>query len=55
MNSSLPAQISKAKTQLRFDCVQIAADCVFKGDKGNYSQNDPKDAVNLYRLSKTVV
>jgi len=52
LNTSLPAQISKAKAQLRFNWIQIATDCVFKGDRGNYSESDTRDAADLYGLSK---
>jgi len=52
LNTSLPAQISKAKAQLGFNWIQIATDCVFKGDRGDYSESDTKDASDLYGLSK---
>jgi dTDP-4-dehydrorhamnose reductase len=52
LNTSLPAQISKAKAQLGFNWIQIATDCVFKGDRGDYSESDTKDAGDLYGLSK---
>ena len=52
LNTSLPAQISKAKAQLRFNWIQIATDCVYRGDRGNYSESDTKDAGDLYGLSK---
>jgi len=52
LNTSLPAQISKAKARLGFHWIQIATDCVFKGDKGNYSEGDAMDAEDLYGLSK---
>jgi dTDP-4-dehydrorhamnose reductase len=52
LNTSLPAQISKAKAQLGFNWIQITTDCVFKGDRGDYSESDTKDAGDLYGLSK---
>jgi dTDP-4-dehydrorhamnose reductase len=52
LNTSLPAQISKAKAQLGFNWIQIATDCVFKGDSGNYSESNAMDAEDLYGLSK---
>jgi dTDP-4-dehydrorhamnose reductase len=52
LNTSLPAQISKAKAKLGFNWIQIATDCVFKGDRGDYSESDAKDAAHLYGLSK---
>ena len=32
--------------------IHISTDCVFKGDKGNYSEIDKKDAIDIYGLSK---
>jgi dTDP-4-dehydrorhamnose reductase len=52
LNTNLPDQLSRAKAQLGFNWIQIATDCVFKGDRGNYSESDPKDAEDLYGLSK---
>jgi dTDP-4-dehydrorhamnose reductase len=52
LNTSLPAQISKAKAQLGFNWIQIATDCVYKGDRGNYSESSTRDAEDLYGLSK---
>ena len=52
LNTSLPAQISRAKAQLGFNWIQIATDCVFQGDRGKYSESDPKNAEDLYGLSK---
>jgi dTDP-4-dehydrorhamnose reductase len=52
LNTSLPAQISKAKAQLGFNWIQIATDCVYNGDRGDYSESDTKDAGDLYGLSK---
>jgi dTDP-4-dehydrorhamnose reductase len=54
LNTNLPHQLSRAKAQLGFNWIQIATDCVFKGDRGNYSESDPKDAEDLYGLSKIV-
>jgi len=52
LNTRLPEQLSRAKTQFGFNWIQIATDCVFNGDKGNYSENDAKDAKDIYGLSK---
>jgi dTDP-4-dehydrorhamnose reductase len=52
LNTNLPDQLSRSKAQLGFNWIQIATDCVFKGDKGNYSESDPKNAEDLYGLSK---
>jgi dTDP-4-dehydrorhamnose reductase len=52
LNTNLPHQLSRAKAQLGFNWIQIATDCVFKGDRGKYSESDTKDAGDLYGLSK---
>jgi len=52
LNTSLPDQVSRAKTQLGFNWIQIVTDCVFKGNRGDYSESDSKDAEDLYGLSK---
>jgi dTDP-4-dehydrorhamnose reductase len=52
LNTNLPHQLSRAKAQLGFNWIQIATDCVYKGVRGNYSESDPKDAEDLYGLSK---
>jgi dTDP-4-dehydrorhamnose reductase len=52
LNTNLPHQLFRAKAQLGFNWIQIATDCVFKGDRGNYSESDPKNAEDLYGLSK---
>jgi len=52
LNTNLPDQLSRSKAQLGFNWIQIATDCVFKGDNGNYSESDAMDAEDLYGLSK---
>jgi dTDP-4-dehydrorhamnose reductase len=52
LNTNLPHQLSRAKAQLGFNWIQIATDCVFKGDRGNYSESSTRDAEDLYGLSK---
>jgi len=52
LNTNLPHQLSRAKARLGFNWIQIATDCVFKGDRGNYSEDDAMDAQDLYGLSK---
>jgi dTDP-4-dehydrorhamnose reductase len=52
LNTNLPHQLSRAKAQLGFNWIQIATDCVFKGDSGNYSESNAMDAEDLYGLSK---
>jgi|TARA_B110000503_G_scaffold96060_1_gene144524 dTDP-4-dehydrorhamnose reductase len=52
LNTSLPAQISASKLKRGFHWVQIATDCVFLGDEGGYREGSPKNASDLYGVSK---
>jgi dTDP-4-dehydrorhamnose reductase len=52
LNTNLPHQLSRAKAQLGFNWIQIATDCIYNGDRGDYSESDTKDAGDLYGLSK---
>jgi len=52
LNTSLPEQLSAAKSQFGFKWIQIGTDCVFKGNRGQYSEDDVMDATDLYGLSK---
>jgi dTDP-4-dehydrorhamnose reductase len=46
INSDFPRNIQGAKV------IQIATDCVFRGDNGPYSEDSTKDAVDEYGKSK---
>jgi dTDP-4-dehydrorhamnose reductase len=52
LNTTLPSQISESKAQLGFNWIQIATDCVFRGDRGGYLESDIADADDVYGLSK---
>jgi dTDP-4-dehydrorhamnose reductase len=52
LNTALPGQLSESKSQLGFNWIQIATDCVFSGDRGGYLESDTKDADDIYGLSK---
>ena len=52
LNTKLPEEISQSREKLGFNWIQIATDCAFKGDKGNYHEDDPKDGDDLYGVSK---
>jgi dTDP-4-dehydrorhamnose reductase len=52
LNANLPNQLSRAKAQLGFNWIQIATDCVFKGDWGKYSESSTRDSEDLYGVSK---
>lgn len=52
VNSLAPHQIARIceKKSIRF--IQISTDCVFKGDKGNYIDEDKPNAIDLYGKTK---
>jgi dTDP-4-dehydrorhamnose reductase len=52
LNTKLPEEISQSREKLGFNWIQIATDCAFKGDKGNYQEDDLKDGEDLYGVSK---
>ncbi|MCL5071865.1 MAG: SDR family oxidoreductase [Actinobacteria bacterium] len=52
VNSLFPHQLAKICTSYKAKLIHISTDCVFSGDKGNYSENDAADAKDLYGRSK---
>lgn len=52
VNSQLPHRISLVCKASGARMIHISTDCVFNGQKGNYSESDPADAVDLYGRSK---
>jgi len=54
VNSILPHKLRDLSNEFGFRFVQISTDCVFLGSKGNYSEHDPADALDLYGRSKSL-
>ncbi len=52
INALLPHQLADLCEIAGARLVQISTDCVFKGDKGNYTEEDLSDATDLYGQSK---
>ena len=52
VNSIFPHRLAEAVSERGSRLVTISTDCVFKGDKGNYSESDEPDALDLYGTSK---
>jgi dTDP-4-dehydrorhamnose reductase len=52
MNSYLPHQLLKICSYFNSRLIHISTDCVFKGDKGLYTENDIADSSDIYGLSK---
>ena len=52
INVKLPHYLSSLALKENFKLIHLSSDCVFSGKKGNYEINDPKDAQDLYGISK---
>lgn len=52
INSIFPHQLSELAEEFQFRLINISTDCVFSGQKGNYSESDLADAHDLYGKSK---
>ena len=52
LNVELPRQIDRSARKRGFQWIQIATDCVFSGISGSYMEDSPKDAEDLYGLTK---
>jgi dTDP-4-dehydrorhamnose reductase len=54
INSILPHRLGLLSREFGFRFITISTDCVFSGTKGNYSEGDPADALDLYGRSKNL-
>jgi dTDP-4-dehydrorhamnose reductase len=54
VNSILPHRLAALGHELGFRVIVISTDCVFSGTKGNYSEDEPADALDLYGRSKNL-
>jgi dTDP-4-dehydrorhamnose reductase len=54
VNSLFPQELDELASRHNFRVIQIATDCVFNGAKGDYIESDPKDAIDLYGISKSL-
>ena len=52
INAIFPHQLAALSEQLGFRMITVSTDCVFAGTKGNYKEDDPADALDLYGRSK---
>ncbi len=52
VNSLFPHQLAQACKAIGARLIHISTDCVFAGDKGNYTEDDRPDAIDLYGRSK---
>ncbi len=52
MNAEFPHHLAKQCETLGTRLIHFSTDCVFNGIKGNYSEDDPADATDLYGKTK---
>ncbi len=52
INSLLPHELSHLIQKYQSRLIHFSTDCVFKGDKGNYSDSAESDAIDLYGRTK---
>jgi dTDP-4-dehydrorhamnose reductase len=52
LNSELPHEIYRLCQPKGIRFIHISTDCVFSGKKGNYTEEDPSDAADLYGQTK---
>jgi dTDP-4-dehydrorhamnose reductase len=54
INSYLPHSLARLSINKNFKLVHLSTDCVFSGKAGQYNENSPKDATDIYGLSKSL-
>jgi dTDP-4-dehydrorhamnose reductase len=54
INSIFPQKLAQAAQRLNFRLIVISTDCVFNGEKGNYTEKDIPNAEDLYGKSKNL-
>lgn len=52
LNSLLPHEVSLICRTAKIRMIHISTDCVFDGGKGNYTEDDPSNATDLYGRTK---
>lgn len=53
-NSFFPHYLASLSKQKGFKLIHISTDCVFSGKKGMYAEDDLKDAIDTYGMSKNL-
>lgn len=54
VNSEFPRELEKLADTYNFKVIQIATDCVFSGEKGNYSEEAIHSPVDVYGMTKSL-
>lgn len=52
INGLFPKNLAKLASKLHIPCFQITTDCVYSGQKGNYTERDYFDIDDMYGMSK---
>lgn len=54
INSFFPHFLAELASKFNSKLIQISTDCVFNGEKGNYTENDIKDGYGIYAQTKSL-
>ena len=54
LNSIFPHRLAEVAAKYTSRLICISTDCVFSGEKGNYTEDDLSDAFDLYGMSKNL-
>ncbi len=54
LNALFPHILAQEAEAIKARVIQIATDCVWSGVKGNYTENDPHDAYDVYGKTKSL-
>lgn len=54
MNSFLPHQLARLTKDMKTKVIHLSTDCVFKGDKGGYTETSDQDAYSHYGKTKAL-
>ncbi len=52
VNALLPHQLAQLMAARKGRLIHFSTDCVFSGDRGNYTEDDPPDPMDLYGRTK---
>ncbi|WP_347218033.1 SDR family oxidoreductase [Chryseobacterium sp.] len=53
-NSYFPHFLARLASQNSFKLIHVSTDCVFSGKTGGYTETSPKDAADVYGMSKSL-
>jgi dTDP-4-dehydrorhamnose reductase len=52
VNSIFPHNLAKVANKIGVKAIHVTTDCIYSGSKGNYNEESPVDAQDVYGLSK---